>query len=256
MKATLTLAVLALAATPALASAAELRLKDMIADVQVIPEARSDIQVSVTRTYSGLPPLKITRTADGGVLVDGGLAHRLHSCGGLRNLSLFGRPMVPRKDAPAIVVHAPLDVAIRANGRVEGQIGNARTVSMDVAGCGDWKLGDVAGRLDLDASGLGDVHVGRAGEAKVALSGLGDVDLVSVDGPLNLEASGMGDIRVRGGHATLMKASLSGMGDISFKGVADSLDADASGMGEINVARVTGPVHKSRSGLASINVGH
>jgi hypothetical protein len=256
MKAILALAALGLAAAPAMASAAELRLKDMIADVQVIPEARSDIQVTVTRTYSGLPPLKITRTADGGVLVDGGLAHRLHSCGALRNISFFGHPVIPRKASPRIVVRAPLDVTIRANGRVEGQVGAARSVSMDVHGCGDWNLGDVAGRLDLEASGLGDVRVGRTGEAKVALSGLGDVDLLSVNGPLNLEASGMGDIRVRGGHATLMKASLSGMGDISFKGVADSLDAAASGMGEIDVARVTGPVHKSRSGLASINVGH
>jgi len=257
MKTLITLAVLAAAAgSPALASAAELHLKDMIANVQIIPEARSDIQVTVTRTYAGLPPLKITRTADGGVLVDGGLAHRLHTCGGLRNVSLFGKPMIPKNAAPQLVVHAPLDLSIRANGRVEGQVGNARALTMDVGGCGDWKVGDVAGRLSLDASGLGDVRVGRTGQATVSLSGLGDVDLASVDGPLNIEASGMGDVLVRGGHATVMKASLSGMGDLSFKGVADSLDADASGMGEINVAKVTGPVRKSRSGLASIHVGH
>lgn len=246
---------LAAAGAPGLASAAELNLKDMIADVQVIPEARADIQVTVTRTYAGLPALKITRAADGGVVVDGGLAHRLHSCGGLRNVSLFGRPVVSRKAAPQLVVRVPLDVSIRANGRVEGQVGNARALAMTIGGCGDWKVGDVAGRLDLDASGLGDVRVGRAGQARVSLSGMGDVDLVSVDGPLTVDASGMGDVRVRGGHATAMKAELSGMGDISFKGVADSLDASASGMGSINVTRVTGAVRKHRSGLASISVG-
>jgi hypothetical protein len=190
------------------------------------------------------------------VLVDGGLAHRLHSCGALRNISFFGRPVIPRKASPRIVVRAPLDVTIRANGRIEGEVGNARTVSMNVHGCGDWKLGDVSDRLDIDASGLGDVSVGRAGEAKVNLSGLGDVDIASVNGPLSIWASGMGDVDVHGGHATVMKASLSGMGDLSFKGVADSLEADASGMGEINVSKVTGPVRKHRSGLASINVGN
>jgi hypothetical protein len=241
-------------ATPCLA-APQLRLKDLVAEVRIIPENRADFQVSVTRTYPGLPQIRLVPQG-GGLVVDGGLHKRIKGCGAFGTIAVRGGPRVPKNRVPQIVIRAPLAFGVGANGYVKGQIGPSRALSMDVSGCGDWKVGDVAGQLDLDVSGLGDVDIGRTGSAHVELSGLGDVDIASVNGPLNVSASGLGDVEVHGGHATVMRASLSGMGDLSFKGVADSLDADASGMGEINVAKVTGPVHKSRSGLASINVGN
>ena len=256
MKTLIALVVLsAAAAAPCLASAAEIRFKDVVAEIRVIPENRADFQVNVTRTYPGLPAFKITRTANGGVLVDGGLYRRIRGCGALGGISIKDGPRVPKNQVPQIVVRAPLAFDLESTGYAKGNIGPTRALDLDVAGCGDWDVGNVAGKLSLDVSGLGDVRVGSTGSATVSLSGMGDVEVASVNGPLNIEASGMGDIRVRGGHATTMRASLSGMGDLSFKGVADSLDADASGMGGISVAKVTGPVRKSRSGLASIHVG-
>lgn len=244
-------------ASPCFAGAGPmLRLKDVVAEVRVIPENRADFQVSVTRSYPGLPQIRVAPQAGGGMVVDGGLYKRIRGCGAFGSIAIKGGPRVPKNQVPQITIRAPLAFAVDANGYVKGMIGPTRALSLDVSGCGDWNVGDVAGRLDLDVSGLGDVDVGRTGSANVELSGLGDVDIASVNGPLSVSASGMGDVDVHGGHATVMKASLSGMGDLSFKGVADSLDADASGMGEISVAKVTGAVHKSRSGLASINVGN
>jgi hypothetical protein len=255
MKSLLILAALgAVSATPGLASAADIRFKDVVANVQVIPETRSDFKVDVVRTYPGLPAFQVTRTANG-VVVDGGLYRRLNSCGGFGGIHIKDGPRVPKNAIPQIVVHAPLDFRLRANGYVQGQVGSARTVGLEVSGCGDWTVGDVSQKFSLEVSGLGDVHVGHTGASTVSLSGLGDVDIVSVNGPLDIDASGLGGIRVHGGHATVMKASLSGMGDLTFKGTADSLDASASGMGGINVAKVTGAVRKNRSGLASIKVG-
>jgi hypothetical protein len=244
-------------ASPCLAAGAgpQLRLKDLVAQVRIIPENRADFQVNVVRTYPGLPQIRLVPQA-GGLVVDGGLHKRIKGCGAFGTVAIRGGPRVPKNQVPQIVIRAPLAFGVEATGYVKGDIGPSRALSMDVAGCGDWNVGDVAGRLDLDVSGLGDVKVGRTGSADVELSGLGDVDIASVNGPLSVSASGLGDVDVHGGHATVMKASLSGMGDLTFKGVADSLDADASGMGEINVAKVTGPVHKSRSGLASINIGN
>lgn len=243
-------------ASPCLAGQGpQLRLKDVVAEVRIIPENRADFAVQVTRTYPGLPQIRVA-PGPGGLVVDGGLHKRIRGCGAFGTVAIKGGPRIPKNQVPQIVIRAPLAFFVDANGYVKGQVGPTRALGLDVSGCGDWTVADVAGRLDLDVSGLGDVNVGRTGSARVNLSGLGDVDIASVNGPLDVSASGMGDVDVHGGHATVMKASLSGMGDLSFKGVADSLEADASGMGEINVAKVTGPVRKSRSGLASINVGH
>jgi hypothetical protein len=244
-------------ASPCLAGPGpQLRLKDVVAEVRIIPENRADFQVNVTRTYPGLPQIRVSQQG-GGLVVDGGLYRRIKGCGAFGTIAIKDGPRVPKNQVPQIVIRAPLAFSVDANGYVKGNVGATRALGMDVSGCGDWNIGDVAGKLDLDVSGLGDVRVGNTGSAEVELSGLGDVDIASVNnGPLSVSASGMGDVRVRGGHATTMKASLSGMGDLSFRGVADSLNADASGMGEINVAKVTGPVRKSRSGLASINVGN
>jgi hypothetical protein len=258
MKSIIALAASAAAmASPCLAVAApQLRLKDVVAEVRIIPENRADFQVNVTRSHAGLPAIRVIPQA-GGVVVDGGLYKRIKGCGAFGSIAIKDGPRVPKNQVPQIVIRAPMAFALDANGYVKGEVGPSRALRLDVSGCGDWNVGDVAGKLDLDVSGLGDVRVGHTGSAEVELSGLGDVDIASVNnGPLSVSASGMGDIEVHGGHATAMKASLSGLGDLSFKGVADSLDADASGMGEINVAKVTGPVHKSRSGLASIHVGN
>lgn len=256
MKSLISIAALCAAlAAPCLASAADIRFKDMVAEVRIIPENRADLQVTVTRNYPGLPPIRITRSPTG-VVVDGGLYRRIRGCGSFGGIGIKGGPRVPKGQVPQIVVRAPLDFALQANGYVRGSIAASRSASLDVSGCGDWSVGDVTQKLSLDVSGLGDVKVGRTGSASVSLSGLGDVDIASVNGPLRIDASGLGGIHVHGGHATTMNASLSGLGDLTFDGVADSLDASASGMGDIKVAKVTGAVRKSRSGLASIKVGN
>src|ERR1044072_6732259 len=109
MKTLIALAVLsAAAAAPCLASAGEIRFKDVVAEIRVIPENRGDLQVNVTRTYPCLPAFKISRTANGGLLVGGGLYKRIRACGTFGGISIKDGPRVPRNQVPQIVVRAPL----------------------------------------------------------------------------------------------------------------------------------------------------
>ncbi|MGZ8369732.1 MAG: GIN domain-containing protein [Caulobacteraceae bacterium] len=229
------------------ASAAELFLKDVIADVRIIPEARSDISVRILQNPAKLPQPVVSRTAQG-VVVDGRIPNRrnTHGCrmfkGGARN------------NRTQIEVRAPLDFAVRATGSVDGSVGSARALSLATEGCGNWRLQD-ATRLSLRMEGFGNVDGGRAGATSIHIEGMGHANLQSVSGPLDVAVEGFGGAHIAGGRVSRMTAELDGMGSIKFDGVADSLNANASGVGNIYVARVLGPVRKNRDGIARIKVG-
>jgi putative autotransporter adhesin-like protein len=254
MIATVLLAGATAMAAPTVAAAAELRIRDAIADVTIIPEARSDFAAVVTRPNARLPAFRIVRTPQG-LLIDGGLERRINNCGMMGGIKVKNGPRIPRRDAPQITIRTPLDVAVVADGHVRGSIGASRSLSLTTEGCGGWSVGDVAQKLDIHLEGLGDVKAGRTRSLAVSLEGLGDVDVVSVSGPVDASVEGMGSLRIKGGRAATFRASLDGMGSIRFDGTAESVDASADGMGSIRVARATGQVHKTTSGLARIKVG-
>jgi len=244
----------AAAAVPGLASAAEIRLKDAVAEVTVIPEARSDFAVTVTRNHPGLPPIRTYRNA-GGVVVDGGLARRISDCGVMGGVKIKNGPRVSKRELPQIVIRAPLDFSLVAEGYVRGTIGSGRSISLTTEGCGGWTIGDTSQRLDVRLEGFGDVNAGRARAATVAMEGMGDVDIASVSGPVDASVEGMGDLRIKAGNASHFKARLEGMGSIRFDGVAGTVDASAEGMGTIRVARATGAVSKRAEGFSRVRVG-
>jgi hypothetical protein len=72
--------------TAGAAGAQELEIENAAARVVVIPEARSDVQVSVTPGRVGLPQLQIQRTR-AGVEIDGGLRRRIEGCNTHNGLS-------------------------------------------------------------------------------------------------------------------------------------------------------------------------
>ena len=158
-------------------------------------------------------------------------------------------------DTPVIVLHTPKDVRVRAGGAVFGAVLRADSVDLGAAGCGDWTVDNVSGRLDVHVAGSGDVHAAHAGELKVEIAGSGDVTVASasrleasiagsgdvrlrrVDGDIHAHIAGSGDVFVDDGHATLVSADIAGSGDVKFGGEADLVDAHIMGSGDVEVPR-------------------
>lgn len=253
------------------ANAASVELRDAVARVTVIPEDRSDVKVEIVRPNPRLP-LEV-RASGPNVVVDGGLAHRIHSCRGgpHPSASVWGVGAVDAGSMPQVVIRTPRAVVLASNGAVVGAIGRAASVDLQDSGCSAWTLADVAGGVGIRESGLGTVRLGSAGRLEVQLSGRANIHAVQVreglaarlsgqgelqvetlDGVLQADVSGMGRVRVAGGRASSVRARVSGVGGVDFGGSADSLDAAISGIGSVHVRQVTGPVSQSVSGMGHV----
>ncbi len=272
---TVGLGVLASIGAGAAAATPSLEIKHAVARVTIIPEARGDIVVTVTKTNSRLP-LKVTRMGDS-VMIDGDLGWRSPNCHtlfGHPGVSVWGAGDFRYDDLPQVVVHVPRNTRVGAGGAVFGAIGPGDSVDLGNSGCGDWTVADQTGPLHVHVSGSGDVRAGSVGAADVSVSGSGDVNLqatrgglvtgiagsgdvtaASVTGPLRAHVSGSGDVRVHGGAVTDMDVSVAGSGDIHFGGVAQSLNARIAGSGDVSVAKVTGLVAKHIAGSGDVSVG-
>lgn len=261
--------------TAGAADAASVEIKDAVARVTVIPEARSDVRVEVLSTNPDLP-LQV-RSGRDGVVVDGDLERRIRSCstrGGRPSVRVAGIGEVAHDAMPHIVVRTPRDVEVSAGGAVFGAVGRAASVELSNAGCGDWTVANVEGRLRANLAGSGDMRTGAAGEAvlRVAgsgdirtqailgrlqadVAGSGDIAVASVDGPLEARVAGSGDVRILGGHARPMTASVLGSGDVVFDGTAEALSARIAGSGDVRARQVTGQVQKTVMGSGGVIVG-
>lgn len=258
------------------ASAASVEVKDAVARVTVIPENRQDVKVEFLSTNPRLP-LQI-RSFGGKTIVDGGLGRRIRSCHG-RNESVRvdvrGVGDVAWRDMPQVVIRTPRDARVDAGGAVFGAVGRSASLELGNAGCGDWTVANVDGRLRLSQAGSGDARTGSAGEAKIHVAGSGDVwsadvrgplsiDIAgagnvtvgSVSGPLEVHVAGSGDVKVAGGHATTMSVAIAGSGDVDFGGVADSLKARIAGSGDVHAREVRGPISKAVMGSGGVTVGN
>lgn len=265
---------LALAGAAAAAPAVE--INHAIARVTVSPEPRSDIKVDVLRSNPRLP-IRVWSFL-GRTYVDGGLAGaRIRTChGGAVQPSVYavGVGEVGAEAMPQIVIRTPMDARVGAGGAVFGQVGRSASLVLSNAGCGDWLVGNVRGKMTVNVAGSGSVRTGQAGAAELRVAGSGDiatreiagpvvamnvgsgnVDVASVQGPFNARIAGSGHVTVAGGHASAMDASIAGSGDIVLKGVADSLNASVMGSGDVRVLRVTGSVRKAVVGSGDVRIG-
>lgn len=266
-------------------------IHNAVARVEVIPEARNDILVSVTPGRKALPNPSIRR--DGGrVVVDGGLANRIKSCGysgfGF-NMNIkqneHGREPVARAhvlgvgnlgpdDVPKIVIRAPMDVAVDSDGAVFGRVGGARHLDLSLSGCGDWTLSDVTDALSLAMSGSGDVTGAKAGRLKVQVSGSGDVHLTNIagssdittsgssdvtlasSGPLSVRIGGSSDVRVKTVNGPI-HAQISGSGDVTVDGgQAPDVEVQVAGSGDFRFRGQAGRVSAAVAGSGDIDIAH
>lgn len=257
------------------ASAASLEIKDAVARVVVIPEARSDIKVEVTNSNANLP-LEVRSHGDR-TIVDGGLDRRIRSCqnrGGRRSVSVNGIGSVGWDEFPQLVIRTPKDVVIEAGGAVFGSVGRSSSLKVFNAGCGDWTVANVAGRLVFNQAGSGDAKIGSAQEAHLRVAGSGDVaarqiaaglevdiagsgnvDVAEANGLLEVKIAGSGDVDVAAGKASDVTVSVAGSGDVSFGGTAETLKARIAGSGDVRVKAVSGEVKKTVVGSGSVTVG-
>lgn len=277
----------ALVATSAMASTAqagEVEIRNAVARVVVIPEDRSDIQVSVDQGSAGLPAIEITRRGDD-VIIDGGLRRRIENChsadfvgdptqmpGGVR-VDVRDHGTVEMAQAPLIVIRTPMNVDVDAGGAVWGAVGRARSVELGSGGCGDWTVGNVQGSLSIAVGGSGDVRsgtaqalevaVGGSGDvrtgavttADLAIGGSGDISIASVSGPVNVAIGGSGEVNIAGGRASALDIAIGGSGTVIFGGEAGDVDATIAGSGDIRLARVTGRVERVILGSGDIRIG-
>lgn len=256
------------------AQAATVEVKDAVARVTVIPEARDDVVVEVLRPNPRLP-LKV-RQLGGRTILDGDLNWDVRGCrmqGGRPVVHVRGVGDVAWADMPQVTIRTPGDVSLAAGGAVFGVVGRARSVDLVNAGCGDWTLANVAGRLAVSQAGSGATRMGSAGSVKfrsagsgfmtagvvregaeIDIAGSGAVRLRSVSGPLKVRVAGSGDVTVDGGQVSEMAARIAGSGNVSFDGVAQSLKAGIAGSGDIHVHRVNGPVDQRVAGSGRVRI--
>ena len=281
----------AAAAFAGAAGAQELVVEDAAARVVVIPEARRDVQVTITPGAARLPQMEVRRRGDR-LIVDGNLKNRIDNCGGGWNLfggnrnerrsngpqeqrvDIDGVGRVRVADLPLITARVPLNADVAAGGAVWGRIGRTQNRELSVASCGDWSA-DSTGRLEISTAGSGDITVASArGDAEVSLAGSGDVRLgpvggeldassagsgdiraASVGGPVNASLAGSGDVVVDGGRTGPVNASIVGSGDVRIGGAAASVSASILGSGDVRVARSLGAIRRSVAGSGDVIVG-
>ena len=280
-----------LAAPSAFAEDGGVSIRNAVARVEVIPEARSDVTVSVTPGRKALPTVQVRREGSR-VIVDGGLANRIKNCGfygfGLNmsvKLNERSRPPIARahvlgignigpEDMPHIVIHTPMDTAVAADGAVFGQVGAAHRLDVALSGCGDWTLADVDDALAVSMSGSGDVTGGRAGRLKMMVSGSGDVRLsqvagsadvttsgssnvsLSSSGPLSVRIGGSSDVKVKTVNGPI-HAQISGSGDVTVdQGNAPEVQVSVAGSGDFRFRGQAGSVSASVAGSGDIDIAH
>lgn len=256
------------------AQAAEVEIKDAVARVTVIPEARNDIKVEFLHTNPKLP-LQV-RSQGGKTIVDGDLDRRIKNCGarGGVSVSVSGVGEVNENEMPHVVIRTPRDADVEAGGAVFGTVGKSASLELSNAGCGDWTLANVNGKLKVSQAGSGDTRAGSAGEAEVRVAGSGDVRTQAIRGPLDVDVAGSGDVwvasvggaldvKVAGsgnvtvaeGQAGAMTVTVAGSGDVDFGGTAQSLKVRIAGSGDVRAKAVKGEVSKAIVGSGGVTIG-
>jgi hypothetical protein len=250
-------------------------IRGAAAEVVIVPEARGDIAVTLTRINRRLP-LRVTRSGET-TFIDGALGHRIRGCamvGAGLGVRIRGMETVAPADLPALAIHTPMDVRVSAGEGVSGSVGRSASLRLQNRGCGRWTIANVRGRLDLDQIGSGEARVGQAGEAdlnvagggaistraihgalRAVSSGAGAIEVEAVRGPVILRIAGSGGIGVQGGLASQLNVSIAGSGAARFGGEARGLVAEVAGPGYVSVGRVSGPVSRKVFGAGEIHVG-
>jgi len=234
-------------------------VENAAARVVVVPEPRTDISISVAPGESKLPVPSVHQ--DGSVtIVDGGLDLRHLECGGgigSRHVTLPTIGSVAVSSLPLITIHTTEDASVAITGAVWGEVGATKSFSLSNDGCGDWRVGDVEGRLALNIGGSGNIAGGGAGTLDIENSGSADVKLSSVKDAVADHHSGSGGVEI-GAVGGALHLLVAGSGDTKLGSVGGDVDAKIRGSGDLTADTVSGAIQASIAGSGTINIkgGH
>lgn len=267
-----------------------LRIRNIAANVVIIAEDRTDFLIEIDNAVGKTPMPAVTADSDR-VVIDGQLRGRVRRCDG-GGADLRGYGSVTAEELPRITIRAPRDLDVAFGGAGTTEIGPTESLEVEVNGCGAVNAGDVAGALDAELSGSGEIRVGAArsadlnvngsGEIRVAavaegadveVNGSGSVTIASLNGDLDMENSGSGSLSVlagsvasatvelRGSGAARIAAPVQtldvqifGSGDVDVEGVVGEVNAAIYGSGDVDLQFVTGSVRKSIHGSGDVRI--
>jgi hypothetical protein len=241
-----------LAAGAATAAETRVEIKDAVARVVIVPEARSDVKVSFKTTNASLP---LAVRVDGDkTIVDGDLdgplgKGRIRNCrsiNGVASVDVSGVGKVAWDDMPQIVIQVPMDANVAAGGAVFGSVGRSASLKLSNAGCGDWTVANVENGLSINLAGSGDVKAGKAGVADIRIAGSGDVATTGVNGKLEASVAGSGDL-VSGPVGGGLTIRTMGSGDADVASVNGDVDINIAGSGDT-------VIRGGRAGAVSVSI--
>jgi hypothetical protein len=205
--------------------------------VRVKPEDRADISIAIVNP--GRVPMPDVRAAGGQLTINGRLQGRILSCRADGGVDVLGYGGVAPSELPVITVLTPRALNLDLSGALMTEIGPAESARLDLAGCGETAIGDVAGALDVDSDGSGDLRAARAGTATLDLAGSGDMTVGAVAGALAVDLDGSGTVEVEAAQSA--EAEIAGSGQVKLGVIAGALTASIRGSGDVVVreGRVT-----------------
>jgi|CXWL01.1.fsa_nt_gi hypothetical protein len=247
----------------------ELRLKHAAARVTITPEDRQDFLIEIDNP--GHAPMPEVTTADGHVIIDGRLAGRIDNCLSDGGVDLRGYGDVAGADLPRINIRAPRRLVVSLGEGSSTEIGATEALELDFSGCGTATLADVAGALELDVAGSGQVRAGAARSlsadvagsgdivvgaitegAEIDIAGSGTVTIANLAGPLSSDGAGSGDVIVQGGAITTAKIDLAGSGQVNIAASVQRLEVSILGSGGVDVAGDVGDIEADIAGSGSV----
>jgi len=269
----------------------DLRIKGAAAVVSIVPEDRTDFSIEIDNA-AGRAPMPLVSIDDGRVIIDGRLRGRIGNCGS-ETVDLRGYGDIPVAELPRITIRAPRSFSIDRAGAGTTEIGATQTLDLEVSGCSDTTVGDVAGELTIDLAGSGQITAGAVGNldadiagsgditvgavangANVDIAGSGTVTIASLTGELSSDGAGSGSVSVQAGAITdasidlvgsgdvtitasveRLDVSIAGSGDVEVNGVVGSIDAEIAGSGSVSAQSVTGTVREESWGSGDVIIG-
>lgn len=253
------------------ASAPSIEITNFAGEVRIEPGAALGVRVDRPDAEG---PVEITETADG-LIIDGGRDMRRWRCRGGWREDRVGPDRRSRRafdELPLLVITSPEPAALDLDESiVRAEAGDLASLDLDLAHCGafeagdvagdavialsgstDVSLDDVAGGVTIALSGAGGVSVASSAGAEVSASGSGGADLGDMAGPLTVRLSGSGDVRA--GEAASVDARTSGSGDITVGAVVGGINFSSSGSGDLSAERMNGALDAALGGSGDVAI--
>ena len=238
----LALCVISLSA-PAMTAAASpmVTLRNLRAEVDIIPEARADIDV-VVKARGGDTPPTVTTVGDK-VTIEGDrqTGRRVYRVSynldrrmdveAMRRRSHVDRPHDP--DLMLITLRTPMKVKVKSNALVFGHVGPSQSVDINDSGDGEWRVDAVSQDLTVTGGGGADFFLSTSRTASIDLLGTGNVSLGDTD-RLYVGHFGSGDITA-GSVALDADLSISGVGDVTARAAFGRLRVLITDAGNLRV---------------------